>query len=205
MTAALPSSPSAERNKAPILAVLEGVLPATGTVLEVASGTGQHVVHFAGARPALEWQPSEADEARRATVAARVAAAGLANLRAPLALDVRARPWPLAGPVDAVLAINLIHIAPWEVTLALVAGAAAALAARPAGLLLLYGPYREGGVHTAESNAAFDARLRAEDPAFGVRDLGEVAALAAAHGFAAPAVTRMPANNLTVVFRRAAP
>lgn len=201
---ALPVSPSAERNKEPILGVLRGVLPASGTVLELASGTGQHVVHFAAAWPGLVWQPSEADPGRREILAARVAAAGLANVAPPLALDARALPWPVAGPVDAVLAINLIHIAPWAVTLALMEGAAGVLATRPAGVLVLYGPYREGGVHTADSNASFDARLRGEDPEWGVRDLGEVAAVAARHGFAAPAVTRMPANNLTVVFGRAA-
>jgi hypothetical protein len=202
VTAELPASPSAERNKAPILAVLERVLPARGTVLELASGTGQHAVHFAAACPGLRWQPSEPDPVRRATVAARVAAAGLPNLAAPLALDVLQKPWPVAGPVAAVLAINLIHIAPWAVTLALMDGAAAVLD-DVAGVLVLYGPYRERGIELAASNAAFDARLRAEDPAFGVRDLDAVAAVAGAHGFRAPEVTRMPANNLTVVFRRA--
>ena len=200
----LPLSPSAERNKEPILGVLRGLLPVAGTVLELASGTGQHVVHFAAALPKLEWQPSERDAEQRAQIAARVSAAGLGNVRTPLALDALKEPWPLTPPLGAVLAINLIHISPWPVTAALMRGAARLLAAM-GGVLVLYGPYREHGVHTAPSNADFDASLRARDPAWGVRDLEAVAALAANHGFAAPLVTRMPANNLTLGFRRASP
>ncbi len=199
----LPVSAAAERNKAPILEVLGRVLPPSGTVLEVASGTGQHVVHFGAGLPGLRWLPSEYEATRRASLAACVAAAGLGNVAAPLALDASRLPWPVDSPVDAVLAINLIHIAPWTVAEALVAGAARHLRPRSSSVLVLYGPYRRGGGHTAESNAAFDAKLRAEDPAWGVRDLETVAALAASHGFGAPEVLEMPANNLTVVFRPA--
>jgi SAM-dependent methyltransferase len=204
MAGGLTVSAPAERNKEPILEVLRRVLPATGTVLEIASGTGQHAVHFGAALPGLTWQPSEPDPARRAIVAARVAQSGLANVRAPLALDAALGPWPVATPVDAVLAVNLIHIAPWTVAEALVAGARRHLGPDGAGLLIVYGPYREGGEHTAPSNATFDASLRAENPAWGVRDLEAVAALAARHGFGPPEIVRMPANNVTLVFRGAA-
>ena len=200
MPSALPVSASAERNKEPILAVLRAVLPRSGTVLEIASGTGQHVVHFAAALPGLEWQPSEADDSRRALVAARVGAAAVPNVRPPLALDVCTAPWPLAGPVDAVLAVNLIHIAPWRAAEALVAGAERHLRTDRRGVLVLYGPYKEGGAHTAPSNEAFDESLRAENAAWGVRDLEAVAVLAARHGFGPPDVHRMPANNLMLVF-----
>jgi len=201
MPGELAVAPSAERNKGPILAVLERLLPAAGTVLEVASGTGQHVVHFAAALPGLAFQPSEADPGRLATVAARVAAAGLSNVRAPVLLDVRAERWPVEAPLAAVIAINLIHIAPWAVAQALIRGAARCLAGPAPGVLVLYGPYKEDGRHTAPSNEAFDAKLRSEDAAWGVRDLEAVSRLAAAHGFAAPAITRMPANNLTLAYR----
>ncbi len=204
MPGALTVSAPAERNKEPILGILRAVLPSAGTVLEIASGTGQHAVHFAAALPALTWQPSEPDATRRAVLAARVAEAGLTNVRVPLALDVTREPWPLEGPVAAIVAINLIHIAPWSATEALMAGAERHLAAAGPGVLVLYGPYKEGGVHTAPSNESFDASLRADNPAWGVRDLEAVAALAAVHGFGAPTVSRMPANNLTVVFRASA-
>jgi Protein of unknown function (DUF938) len=185
--------------------VLRGLLPPRGTVLELASGTGQHVVHFAAASPNLQWQPSERDAEQRAQITARVAAAGLGNVRAPLALDVLEEPWTVAPPVHAVLAINLIHIAPWPVTAALMRGAARLLAGAAGGVLVLYGPYREQGTHSAPSNAEFDLSLRARNPAWGVRDLEAVCALAASHGFAAPLVERMPANNLTLGFRHTAP
>ncbi|MGQ9364820.1 DUF938 domain-containing protein [Azospirillum sp. ST 5-10] len=197
MTDARRSAPAAERNRDPILDVLRRVLPATGLVLEVASGTGQHAVHFAAALPGLEWQPSDADARARASVAAWRADAGLANLREPLALDAAAGSWPVAR-ADAVVCINMIHIAPWAAAQGLLRGAARLL---PEGApLVLYGPFRRDGRHTAPGNAAFDADLRARDPAWGVRDLGEVAAAAA--GFRLGEVVEMPANNLTVVFRR---
>jgi SAM-dependent methyltransferase len=203
VSAALPHSEAAERNKAPILEVLRLHLPPTGRVLEIASGTGQHVLHFAAALPALHWQPSDPAADRLETIRARCRAAGLGNVGAPLPLDVCATPWPLVGDVDAVVCINMIHIAPEAATPALLRGARAALrpgAGRP---LVLYGPFREDGRHTAESNAAFDCALRAQDPSWGVRDLGEVTVLASTLGLERQVVLRLPANNLAVVFRSA--
>ncbi|MCK6504043.1 class I SAM-dependent methyltransferase [Myxococcota bacterium] len=191
-------APAAERNRDPILAVLRRVLPARpgALVLEVASGSGQHAVHFAAALPHLRWQPSDQDPVARDSVAAWRAEAGLDNLLPPLSLDVRG-PWPVQA-ADAIFCANMIHISPWDCTLALLSGAAAVLP--PGSPLVLYGPYRRGGAHTAPSNAAFDASLRARDPSWGVRDLEAV--VAQARGFALDEVVEMPANNLTVVLRR---
>jgi len=194
-------SPAAERNKQAILDAIRGWLPATGTVLEIASGTGQHIVHFARALPALTWQPTEPDETLLAAAARRVRAAGLANLRAPLSLDVLASKWPVQR-ADAVICINMIHIAPWVATEALISGAARVLAGRSP--LCLYGPYRRGGMHTAPSNEAFDQSLRARNPEWGVRDLDEVARSAGRFGFELAEIVSMPANNFTVVFASAA-
>ncbi|WP_322055019.1 DUF938 domain-containing protein [Paraburkholderia bannensis] len=193
------TAPAAARNAAPILDVLRTALPARGTVLEIASGTGQHAVHFAAALPGIDWQPSDADPRARASIDAWRKHASLANLRAPLDLDVRSEPWPIES-VDAIVCINMIHIAPWEAAIALTKGAGARIA--PGGVLVLYGPYRRDGAHTAPSNEAFDADLRARDPAWGVRDLEAVDALARAEGFVCEAVVPMPANNFTVVFRK---
>ena len=192
-------SPAAERNKQPIADVLAGVLPPSGLVLEVASGTGQHAEHFGRLFPALQWQPSERDERLRCGLAARVHAAGLPNLRAPLAFDVHGQGAPLER-ADAVICINMIHIAPWSACDALFrhAGALLALGAP----LVLYGPVMRDGVHTAPSNATFDASLRARDVAWGVRDLGDVDALARGHGFELALTIAMPANNLSVVWQR---
>jgi SAM-dependent methyltransferase len=191
--------PSGERNKQPILEVLQRVLPPAGTVLEIASGTGQHVMHFARALPKLIWQPSEADAAGREAIHERLRAAPLANVREPLALDVHDAAWPRIA-ADAIVCINMIHVAPWTATEGLLEHAGRVLASgKP---LILYGPYQRGGRHTAPSNEAFDASLRARDPAWGVRDLGEVTALAQRHGFELAEVVEMPANNLTVVLRR---
>ena len=189
-------SESAERNKGPILEVLRRVLPARGLVLEIASGTGQHVTHFAQALPDLAWQPTDIDPELRASVARWIAAEGLANVRAPIALDVHDRPWPIAK-AEAIVCINMIHVAPWESTLALFAGARAL---DPA-VIFLYGPYRRFGAHTAPSNEQFDASLQANDPTWGVRDLEAVEAVAAKSGFALEEVVAMPANNFSVVFR----
>jgi SAM-dependent methyltransferase len=199
----LPCSAAAERNKGPILEVLRDMLPARGTVLEIASGTGQHVAHFAAALAGLTWLPSDPDPERRATISARLAAVPLPNVLAPLALDVRTEPWPVPGPVDAIVCINMIHIAAEAATAALIGGAGRWLAA--AGVLVLYGPFKQNGRHTAPSNAAFDASLRAENPAWGIRDLDEVTRLAATAGFARSAVVPMPANNLSVVFKLGSP
>jgi hypothetical protein len=197
------SAPAALRNRDAILAVLRRHLPARGLVLEVASGTGEHAVHLAAALPGLVFQPTDPDPASRGSIDAWAREAGLANLRPALALDAMAPPdsWPVAQ-ADAVVCINMVHIAPWEATIGLLRGAVAVLAAVGAPLLL-YGPFRRDGAHTAPSNAAFDAALRAENPAWGVRDLETVAEAAAAAGFGPPAVEAMPANNLTLVFRLA--
>jgi SAM-dependent methyltransferase len=197
--ASLKDHPAVERNQQPILEVLRRVLPPAGTVLEIASGTGQHVVHFARALPALTWQPSEADAECLEAMRARFRAVPLANVREPLALDVHDDAWPHIA-ADAIVCINMIHIAPWTATEGLVKHAGRLLGAGKS--MILYGPYKRGGRHTAPSNEAFDASLRARDPAWGVRDLDDVMMLAARHGFGQPDVIAMPANNLTVVFRR---
>jgi SAM-dependent methyltransferase len=195
-------APAAERNKGPILEVLRRALPPAGLALEVASGTGQHVVHFARALPAWRWQPSELDPTMRRSIAARIAAEGPANVAVPIELDVERLPWPVAA-ADAVIAINLVHIAPWSATQALVEGARRVLP--PGGVLFLYGPYRRFGAHTSPSNERFDASLRAQDPRWGVRDMEAVEALAATAGFALEETVAMPANNFSLVFRRRAP
>ena len=192
-------APSAERNREPILAVLERVLPATGTVLEIASGTGQHAIHFAAALPDLVWQPSDLDGEARASIAAWTAHSGLTNVRPPLAIDVRDASWGIEAAA-AIVCINMIHISPWASAQALIAGAGRLLG--PGGVLFLYGPYRRGGVHTAPTNAAFDEQLRRRNPAWGVRDMEAVVALAASEGFTCDEPVAMPANNFSLVFRK---
>jgi SAM-dependent methyltransferase len=192
-------SPSAERNKAAVAKVLGQVLPGSGLVLEVSSGTGQHVVHFAREMPHLTWQPSEREEELLRSIERWQAAEALPNVRAPLRLDVMDRPWPISSAV-AVVCLNMIHIAPWPAAEALILGAAEILG--PGGILFLYGPFSRGGQHTAPSNEAFDFQLRSQNPNWGVRNLEDVASRAEAHGFNAPALYEMPANNLSVVFRR---
>ncbi len=195
-------APSAARNRDPIWAVLRHELPARGLVLEVASGSGEHTVHFArlaGSRIVL--QPSDPDAQARASIDAWAATSGLANILPALALDAAAEAWPIAR-ADVVVCINMIHIAAWSSTVGLVRGAARVLP--PDGLLFLYGPYRRDGRHTAPSNAAFDADLRRRNSEWGVRDLEAVADLAVASGFTPPVVAEMPANNLCVHFRRGA-
>lgn len=200
-------APATERNRDPILAVLARVLAPRdrstglgGDVLEIASGTGQHVAFFAAKMPALTFQPSDPDPAHRASIAAWAAEAALDNLRPPLALDVTVEPWPIAHPVGAILCINMIHISPWAATEGLMAGAGRVL---PAGApLCLYGPYIEADVETAPSNLAFDADLRRRDPAWGLRELEAVKALAASHGLTFGERVAMPANNLCLLFRR---
>lgn len=191
-------APSVARNKDAIAGVLARYLPSSGLVLEIASGSGEHAVHFASTFPALVFQPTDPSEEARASIAAWRQEAALPNMRAPLALDVTAAPWPI-NYADAVTCINMIHIAPWEATLGLVAGAARIIP--PGGLLFLYGPYKRAGQHTAPSNAEFDASLRERDARWGVRDLETVAAEATAMGFAAPMIEAMPANNLSLIFR----
>jgi hypothetical protein len=192
-------APAAARNKQPILEVLQRWLPASGTVLEIASGTGQHVAHFARALPSLVWQPTEADAGRHDSIVAWIDAEQLSNVLPPLALDVSRHPWPV-DRADAVLCINMIHISPWQATLDLMAGSARVLS--PGGMLILYGPFRRLGAHTAPSNAAFDTDLRARSQAWGVRDLEAVADVALKNGLALREAVPMPANNFSVEFRK---
>jgi hypothetical protein len=191
-------APAAARNRDAILAVLRTALPQSGTVLEVASGSGEHAIHFASALPSLTWLPSDPDPAARRSVIAHTRASGLSNIRRPLDLDA-ARPGWTTGAVAAVVCINMIHTAPWPATEGLMAGAAQVLA--ETGPLILYGPYHEGGRPTAGSNAAFDAALRAKNPAWGVRDLEAVSAEAGRHGLALARRIAMPANNLILIYR----
>jgi hypothetical protein len=195
------SSPASVRNREPILAALRPRLPARGLVLELASGTGEHAVHFAAALPDLSWQPTDLDEGALASIAAWRAETQLPNLRAPLALDALRWPWPVER-ADAMFCANMVHISPWEVSVALFAGAARVLPA--GGPLCTYGPYRFDGAFTAPSNQAFDESLRQRDARWGVRDVAELTRVAAEHGLALEETVEMPANNHLLVFRRAA-
>lgn len=196
------------RNHDAIWSVLSGFLKGCrGDVLEAGSGTGQHVVAFAQAAREIQWWPSDANEAHLRSIAAWRAKAGLANVHAPMRLDLSSPSWPddaraQGGPeqVCAVFCANVIHIAPWAVAEGLLAGAARLL--QPGGRLFLYGPFKRDGRHTALSNAVFDTSLRNGDPAWGVRDLEEVARTASAHGLSLGDVIEMPANNLIVVLAR---
>ncbi|MEM6293169.1 MAG: DUF938 domain-containing protein [Myxococcota bacterium] len=190
-------APAAERNAAPILERLRTLLPASGTVLEVASGTGQHVATFAAALPKLTFVPSEPDPDKHDSI--RAWTEGLGNVEPPRGLDVTAQPWPVDA-VDAIFCANMIHIAPSEATTGLLRGAGQILT--PGSMLVLYGPFRVGGQHTASSNAAFDASLQARDPRWGVRDLDAVTAEAATFGLEPGSVIEMPANNKIVTFVR---
>jgi hypothetical protein len=195
-------APATGRNREPILEVLRRVLPTDGLVLEVASGTGEHAVAFGAALPRLIFQPSDPDPAARRSIAAWIEQAGLPNVRPPIELDATLSSWPIER-ADAVLCINMVHIAPWEACLGLLAGAAAIL---PAGApLVTYGPYMIDGRHTAASNERFDESLRASDPRHGVRDLGEIARAALERGLRLEERVPMPANNFTAVFRREPP
>ncbi|WP_158807290.1 DUF938 domain-containing protein [Beijerinckia sp. L45] len=199
MNVALREAPAVARNREPILAALRGLLPKPAVVLEIASGTGEHALWFSSQMPDVTWQPTDRDEDALASIAAWRATSDVVNLLAPLPLDASApETWPSLR-VDAVVAINMIHIAPWGATEGLMAGAARMLA--PGGLLFLYGPFREGDV-IAPSNAAFDADLKVRNPDWGVRDLAVVTDLARAKGFEMAKQISMPANNLSVVFRK---
>lgn len=192
-------APATARNRDPILEVLRGVLPESGLVLEVASGSGQHVVYFGQHFPHLTFQPSDPDAASLQSIPAYTHDAGVANVLPPVLLDAASNDWPLAS-ADAIICINMIHIAPWRACEGLLRGAGKLL--RSGAPLYLYGPYRRTEVVTAPSNDAFDAALKSRDPEWGLRDLEAVAKLAASQGFSAPMITEMPANNLSVVFRR---
>jgi SAM-dependent methyltransferase len=192
-------APATLRNREPLLAVLARLFGRPGLVLEIASGTGEHAAFFAGQLPHLVWQPTDYDTENLPSIAAWTDEAASTNVRPPLRLDASAEDWPVKQ-ADYLLCVNMIHIAPREAMLGLVAGAARVLGEGAA--FVLYGPYRENGAHTAPSNASFDESLRARDPRWGVRDLEELLSLADEAGFAHEETVRMPANNLTVVLRR---
>lgn len=194
-------APATHRNREPIFEVLARWLPGSARVLEVASGTGQHAVYLAGRMPGLAWQPTEVDPDSLPSIEAWIADAGRQNVLPPRLLDASDVDWPEdVGRVDAIFTANLLHISPWSVGLGLVSGAGRAL--RDGGLLLIYGPFKMEGAHTAPSNAAFDESLRARDPSWGVRDLEAVVEAAAAAGLAHRETNALPANNLLVVFER---
>lgn len=193
------SAPHVARNAGPIAGVLAEVLPESGLVLEVASGTGEHAVHFARAFPKLLWQPSDAEPAALRSIEAWRAEAGLFNLLPAVALDARAAQWPVER-ADAILAINMVHISPWSATAGLMRGVGRLLG--EGAPLYLYGPFRRAGVETAPSNAAFDLDLKARNPEWGLRELEAVAGEAARHGLTLDRVVEMPANNLSAFFRK---
>lgn len=192
-------APATERNREPILAVLREELPERGLVLEVASGTGEHAVHFARALPDLQWQPSDPSPEALASIAAWRESEGSVNLLTPIALDAASEHWPLDS-ADAIVCINMVHISPWQSTVGLMRAAGRLLPS--GGPLILYGPYRRAGHPLEPSNAAFDESLKARDPRWGLRLLEDVADCAAASGLDLSRVVEMPANNLTVVFRK---
>lgn len=192
-------APATERNRDAIADVLRGLLPAHGPVLEIASGTGEHIVHFARLFPALTWQPSDPDPLGLQSIAAWAAESGLPNIAPPVQLDARTTNWPVLS-AQAVLCINMVHIAPWTATEGLMAGAGRLLLAGAP--LYLYGPFKRQGVETAASNMAFDTNLRAQNPDWGLRSLDDVERCALAHGLTLDEVIDMPANNLSVIFRR---
>jgi hypothetical protein len=192
-------APATQRNRDPILSVLRSTLPASGLVLEVASGTGEHVSFFARALAELEWQPSDPSPEARQSIAAWIESEALENVRAPLSLDAASEEWPITA-ADAVLCINMIHISPWEATVGLMRGAGRILP--PGAPLYLYGPFRRPDRPLEPSNSDFDLDLRRRDPRWGLRDLDQVIACAAEHGLRFEQVVEMPANNLSVILRR---
>ena len=192
-------APATERNRDAIANVLAPLLPDTGTILEIASGTGEHLVHFASRFRHLMWQPSDCDAIGLASIAAWSAEAALPNILPPIQIDASAAEWPIAS-ADAILCINMIHIAPWAATQGLMTGAARLL--QPGGLLYLYGPYREASVQTAPSNEEFDVSLKSRNADWGLRSVEVVVSLAKHHGLTLEARIEMPANNLSLIFRR---
>lgn len=195
-------SPSVARNREPILNVLQRVLPSPARALELASGTGEHAAFFASAMPGLTWQPSDPDDAARESIAAWIAQVGVTNVLPPRAINVCDAVWGVEAdaPFDALIAINMIHISPWEATLGLMAGAGRLL--RTGGVLFTYGAHKRNGRHTAPSNETFEEWLKARDPRFGVRDTADVEAAANSQGLILNEIVEMPANNLSLVFVR---
>ena len=204
----LHSSPAAERNQGPILAQLLALLAPTGAALEIASGTGQHAAHFAAALPGWRWQPTDLQDTHFDSITGWAQKAGAANVQEPLRLDVQRSVWPtdaapFATPFDLVFCANMLHIAPWACCAGLMQGAARHLA--PDGYLVTYGPYLEDAVPTSPGNQAFDASLRAQDAAWGIRRIEDVRAVAADAGLVLQARHALPANNLLLVWARATP
>ncbi|MEM5472228.1 DUF938 domain-containing protein [Hoeflea sp. AS60] len=193
------SSPAALRNRGPIADVLADILPGTGKVLEIASGSGEHVIHFASLFPSLVWQPSDPSTDARASIEEWTKAEALSNVLPPLDIDASSETWPIAR-ADAMIAINMVHISPWPATQGLLKGAGELL--DTGGVLMLYGPYRRQGQPLAPSNVDFDTSLSARNPAWGIRLLEDVARTAEQSGLSLTSVVEMPANNLCVVFTR---
>lgn len=198
-------SPSAARNSAAILAVLKRVLPTRGLVLEIGCGTGEHAVGFAEAMTNLTWQPSDPDHQSRASTASWIKFKNLSNVLAPLDVDVCSSRWGVehAAPFDAIVSINMVHIAPWAASVGLFAGAGRLL--RDGGLLYLYGPFMRNGMYTAPSNATFDESLKARNPSWGLRDITELERVGGASDLRLCEIVEMPANNLSLVFSRGLP
>ena len=194
------SAPHVARNAGPIADVLREILPARGLVLELASGSGEHILHFAREFPKLLWQPSDPEPAALRSIEAWRAESGLFNLLPAVSIDARAADWAVPA-ADAILCINMVHISPWAATAGLLRGAGRLLDKDAP--LYLYGPYRRAGVETAPSNEAFDESLRARNAEWGLRDLEDVEALAETHGLRLDRVVEMPANNISAVFRKA--
>ncbi|WP_414752271.1 class I SAM-dependent methyltransferase [Anabaena sp. CCY 9910] len=200
-------APATQRNREPILEVLLQVLPASGTILEIASGTGEHAIFFAPRLQPRKWLPSDPNPELRASITAWMAQFPSDNLYPPVELDASQPIWSVErdailqdDPIAAIVNINMIHISPWSACLGLLAGAGRILP--PGGILYLYGPYKQGGEHTAPSNAAFDESLRSQNPEWGVRNLEDVIAAAKQQNLQLHKTYQMPANNLSVVFRR---
>jgi Protein of unknown function (DUF938) len=194
-------APATERNREPILAILQQVLPSTGTILEISSGTGEHAVFMAPQLAPRHWLPSDPNPEARASIAAWQQSAPCDDIHPPIDLDASSSEWLVSSkePITAIVNINMIHIAPRSAYLGLFAGASRILPV--GGILYLYGPFKQGGVHTAPSNAAFDESLRSQNPAWGIRDLEEITAVAHSHNLELQQVYPMPANNLSVVFK----
>jgi hypothetical protein len=192
-------APATLRNRDAITDVLRAHLPSTGLVLEIASGSGEHVVHFAKAFPALSWQPSDREPAALDSIAAWTADEGVTNVLPPLLIDVTQPVWPVQSAA-AIVCINMVHISPWAATIALVENAGALLAAGAP--LFIYGPFIRHDVTTSDSNLAFDASLKERNRDWGLRDVGDLDAEAGRCGLARAALIEMPANNLSLIYRR---
>ncbi len=192
-------APATQRNREAISDVLEEILPSSGFVLEIASGTGEHIIHFAARFPGLIWQPSDDDDAGLASIESWRADVDLPNILPAIRLDAASADWPVTQ-ADAILCINMIHISPWKATEGLMAGAERLL--KTGDVLYLYGPYRQASVQSAPSNEAFDASLKSRNPAWGLRDVDEVINLARQFGLHLDQIIQMPANNLSLMFKR---